>query len=93
MEYRAVSAVVGEYGYMLLNEVNKETNLPEYSELYFTSPGLVVFLDEDNNLTSILDNRVLTQLASAHSSEVKAEWGRKSKARSHRIRSTMQTRS
>ena len=71
MEYRAVSAVEGEYCYKLLNAINKETNFPEYSELYFTEHGPVAFLDEDDNVTSILDQSVLAQLAAAHSSEVK----------------------
>ncbi len=71
MEYRAVSAIEGEYGYKFLNAVNKETNFPKYSELYFTNHGPVVFLDDDDNVTSILDHRVLTQLAAAHSSEAK----------------------
>ena len=31
MEYRSVSAVVGEYGYKSLNAVNEETNFPQFS--------------------------------------------------------------
>ena len=73
MEYRAVSAVVGEYAYKPLNAVNEKTNFPEYSELYFTNHRPVFFLDEDDNVTSILDHSVLNQLAAAHSSEVKTE--------------------
>ena len=73
MENRTVSAAEGEYGYKLLNAVNKETNFPKYSELYFTKRGPIVFLDEDDNVTSILDHCVLRKLAAAHSSEVKTE--------------------
>ena len=67
----AGSAVAGDYGYEPLDAVHVETNFPEYSELYFTNHGPVVFLDEDDNVTSILDHSVLTQLAAAHSSEAK----------------------
>ena len=73
MEYRAVSAIEGEYGYKFLNAVNKETNFPKYSELYFTKLGPVVFFDEDDNVISILDQSVRTQLAAVHSSGVKTE--------------------
>ncbi|MEC8030242.1 MAG: 2,4'-dihydroxyacetophenone dioxygenase family protein [Pseudomonadota bacterium] len=79
MEYRAGSAVAGDYGCEPLDAVHEETNFPVYSELYFTNHGPVVFLDDDDNVTSILDHRVLTQLAAAHSSEAKTASGRKSK--------------
>ena len=71
MEYRAGSTVAGDYGYGSLDAIHKETNFPEYSELYYTNHGLVVFLDDDDNVTSILHHSVLTQRATAHSSEAK----------------------
>ena len=43
--------------------VHEETKFTEYSELYFTNHGPVVFLDDNDNVTSILDHNVITQLA------------------------------
>ena len=71
MEYRAGCAVAGDYGYKPLDSVHEETNLPEYSELYFTNHGPVVFLDEHDDVTSILDHNVITQLAATQISEAK----------------------
>lgn len=66
MEYRAGSAVAGDYGYEPLDSIHDETNFPEYTELYFTNFGAVVFLDENDEVTSILDHNVLSDLASQH---------------------------
>ena len=71
MEYRAGTAVAGDYGYEPLDAVHEETNFPEYSELYFTNHGPVVFLDDYANVTSILEHSVLMRLAAADSSEAK----------------------
>ena len=71
MEYRAGSAVAGDYGYEPLDAVHEETNFTEYSELYFTNHGPVVFIDDADNAISILDHSVLVQLAAANSSEAK----------------------
>jgi len=73
MEYRAGAAVAGDYGYEPLDSVHEETNFPEYTELYFTNYGAVAFLDEDDNVTSILDHNVITDLAAAHSGAVDAK--------------------
>ena len=69
MEYRAGCAVAGDYGYEPLDAVHEETKFTEYSELYFTNHGPVVFLDDNDNVTSILDHSVITQLAAAHESD------------------------
>ena len=71
MEYRAGCAMAGDYGYEPLDSVHEETKFPEYSELYFSNHGAVVFLDEDDNVTSILDHAAITQLAAAPVSEAK----------------------
>ena len=71
MEYRAGCAVAGDYGYEPLDSVHEETKFPEYSELFFSNHGAVVFLDEDDNVTSILDHGAITQLAAAPVSEAK----------------------
>ena len=71
MEYRAGCAVAGDYGYEPLDSVHEETKFPEYSELYFSNHGAVVFLDEDDNVTSILDHSTIMQLAAVPISEAK----------------------
>ena len=72
MEYRAGCAVAGDYGYEPLDAVHEETKFTEYSELYFTNHGPVVFLDDNDNVTSILDHSVITQLAAAHESDARS---------------------
>ena len=69
MEYRAGCAVAGDYGYEPLDAVHEETKFTEYSELYFTNHGPVVFLDDNDNVTSILDHNVITQLAAVQDGE------------------------
>ena len=72
MEYRAGCAVAGDYGYEPLDAVHEETKFTEYSELYFTNHGPVVFLDDNDNVTSILDHSVISQLAAAHESDARS---------------------
>lgn len=66
MTYRMGEAVGGAYGYEPLDVIHEHTAFPEYTELYFTNYGPVVFLDENDNITSVLDHAVLTNLAAAH---------------------------
>ena len=69
MEYRAGCAVAGDYGYEPLDTVHEETKFTEYSELYYTNHGPVVFLHDNDNVTPILDRSVITQLAAVQGSD------------------------
>lgn len=62
MEYRAGCAVTGDYGYEPLGAVHESTTFPEKTLLHFTNYGPVLFLDEDDNVISVLDNDFLEQL-------------------------------
>ena len=55
MEYRAGTANCGGYGYEPLGVYHEKTIFPEYTELYFTNYGPVAFVDEQKNITSVLD--------------------------------------
>jgi anti-sigma factor ChrR (cupin superfamily) len=63
MEYRMGTAVAGTYGYEPLGAIHELTTFPEYTELLFTNYGPVVFLNEDESVSSILDNDLLEKLA------------------------------
>ena len=65
MEYRMGSAVAGTYGYEPLDVIHDHTFFPEYTELYFTNYGAVVFLSEDGQVQSVLDQQLLRDLAAA----------------------------
>ena len=62
MEYRMGTALEGTYGYEPLDAIHDHTAFPEYTLLYFTNYGPVVFLDEEDNVTSILDHSYLTDI-------------------------------
>lgn len=62
MEYRAGTAVTGDYGYEPLGAVHEQTAFSDDTLLYFTNYGPVLFLDEDDNVTSVLDNEFLENL-------------------------------
>ncbi|MBS7668158.1 2,4'-dihydroxyacetophenone dioxygenase family protein [Croceicoccus gelatinilyticus] len=62
MDYRMGSAVEGTYGYEPLGAIHEETTFTEYTELYFSNFGPVLFLDDDDNVISILDNYLLESL-------------------------------
>jgi anti-sigma factor ChrR (cupin superfamily) len=57
MDYRAGTANSGGYGYEPLGVFHEKTVFPEYTELYFTNHGPVAFVDEQKNITSVLDVR------------------------------------
>lgn len=63
MEYRMGEATEGTYGYEPLDAIHDHTHFPEYTELYFTNYGAVVFLDDEDNVTSILDHSILSEIA------------------------------
>lgn len=65
MEYRMGVAEEGTYGYEPLDAIHDHTAFPEYTELYFTNFGPVVFLDDDDNVTSILDHSFLSSIVNA----------------------------
>ena len=62
MDYRMGSATEGTYGYEPLGVIHDETTFTEYTELFFTNYGPVLFLDDDDNVVSILDNAFLESL-------------------------------
>lgn len=66
MEYRMGTALEGTYGYEPLDAIHDHTAFPEYTLLYFTNHGPVVFLDEEDNVTSILDHSYLTDIVESH---------------------------
>ena len=62
MDYRMGSAVQGTYGYEPLGVIHEKTTFSEDTELLFTNYGPVIFLDEEGNMESILDNEFLESL-------------------------------
>ncbi len=65
MEYRMGVAEEGTYGYEPLGVIHDHTHFPVYTELFFTNYGPVAFIDDDGNVTSILDNALLEELTAA----------------------------
>ncbi len=65
MEYRMGVALTGTYGYEPLDSIHDHTSFPEYTELLFTNYGPVVFLGEQDEVTSVLDHQLLQDLAAA----------------------------
>ncbi|PCI52599.1 MAG: hypothetical protein COB36_14730 [Alphaproteobacteria bacterium] len=63
MVYRAGEAGAGDYGYEPLGAIHELTSFPEYTELYFTNSGPVVFIEENGTVNSILDNFTLVEMA------------------------------
>lgn len=63
MVYRAGEASTGDYGYEPLGAVHELTTFAEYTELYFTNFGPVIFMEEDGSVNSILDNFTLNEMA------------------------------
>ncbi len=62
MEYRAGVAVAGDWGYEPLGAVHDHTVFTEPSELLFTNHGPVAYIDDDDNVTAVLDYAFLEQL-------------------------------
>lgn len=62
MNYRAGVAVTGDWGYEPLDAIHDSTVFEEYSELLFTNRGPVVYIDENDQVTAVLDHVVLRQL-------------------------------
>lgn len=65
MEYRMGGAKTGDFGYEPLGAVHELTSFTEYTELLFTNYGPVLFLDDEDNVISILDNSSLEELTQA----------------------------
>ncbi|MFC7051018.1 2,4'-dihydroxyacetophenone dioxygenase family protein [Emcibacter nanhaiensis] len=62
MVYRAGEAAAGDYGYEPLDVIHELTSFPEYTELYFTNFGPVIFMDDEGNVQSILDHNAVRDL-------------------------------
>ena len=65
MVYRAGEAVAGDYGYEPLDAIHELTSFPEYTELYFTNFGPVIFMEEDGTILSVLDHNAVRELYEA----------------------------
>ena len=63
MSYRMGEATTGTYGYEPLEAIHDYTSFPEYTELLFTNFGPIAFLDEQGNVSSILDHKVLREMS------------------------------
>ena len=63
MTYRMGEAAAGAYGYEPLDVIHEHTAFPEYTELYFTNYGPIVFLDEKGDISSVLDHALVTSLS------------------------------
>ena len=59
MKYRGGEARTGDYGYEPLGVVHEKTDFPEYTELYYTNFGPVVFLDDDGGVDTVLDHEFI----------------------------------
>lgn len=62
MKYRMGTAQTGDYGYEPLGAVHEKTTFTKPTLLFFTNYGPVLFLDENDNVLSILDNSFLENL-------------------------------
>lgn len=65
MEYRMGAATEGTYGYEPLEAIHDHTSFPEYTELYFTNYGAVVFLGEKDEVIAVLNHRTLLDIVEA----------------------------
>ncbi len=66
MDYRAGVAVTGQYGYEPLGVIHDTTTFLEDTDLLFTNHGPVVFLDDDDQVTSVLNHETLETLLAEH---------------------------
>lgn len=66
MGYRAGEATAGCYGYEPLGVTHDETRFLEDTDLLFTNHGPVVFLDDEDNVISVLNHETLEALVAAH---------------------------
>lgn len=62
-ENGGVTAVAGDYGYEPNGMIHDVTLFPEESILYFSNHGPMKFMDDDNNVTMILDWRTIRDIA------------------------------
>lgn len=59
MQYRAGEAKTGDYGYEPLGAIHDHTFFPEQTLLLFTNHGPVVFIDDEDEVTAVLNHEVL----------------------------------
>lgn len=69
MSYRAGVAVTGDYGYEPLDSIHDCTIFEEYTELLFTNHGPVVYINDKDEVTAILDHSVLSALTAEYLSK------------------------
>jgi len=63
MDYRIGSAKTGDYGYEPLGLIHDHTYFPEDTLLFFANHGAVVFIDEKDEVTGILNHEVMQALS------------------------------
>jgi len=63
VENGGVTVVAGDYGYEPNGMIHDLTLFPEESILYFSNHGPMKFMDDDNNVTAIVDWRAVRDAA------------------------------
>lgn len=71
-ENGGVTAVAGDYGYEPNGMIHDVTVFPEESVLYFSNDGPLKFMDDDNNVVSILDWRAVRDAAATGTKDIAA---------------------
>jgi hypothetical protein len=66
MEFRAGTAVAGDYGYEPVGAFHKNTTFVEPTDIYFTNFGPIGFVDEQGQFTLIMDHVFIRDLARQH---------------------------
>jgi anti-sigma factor ChrR (cupin superfamily) len=64
-EKGGVTAVAGDFGYEPNGMIHDITEFPEETVLYFSNDGPLKFIDDDDNVVSILDWRAVRNAVSA----------------------------
>jgi quercetin dioxygenase-like cupin family protein len=62
VEKGGITALPGDYGWEPVSIVHDHTEFPEPTEMLFTNHGAVVFIDDNDQPTSVLDWEVVQQV-------------------------------
>jgi anti-sigma factor ChrR (cupin superfamily) len=68
MRYRAGEAVTGDYGYEPLGVYHEKTDFPEDTDLLFTNHGPIAFVDDEKNITGIMNYAFVRDTVATHQS-------------------------
>lgn len=66
MDYRAGVAEAGDYGYEPTGAFHEHTNFVEDTDIYFTNFGPIGFVDENKNITFLMDHEYIRDAAAQH---------------------------